>query len=45
VTPLNQQPPPVITPVPEPSTIFMFLISLAVSVWALLRISPRKEAE
>ena len=45
VTPPNQQAPPLITPVPEPSTIFMFLISLAVSVWALLRISPRKEAE
>jgi hypothetical protein len=43
VTPPNGPQPP-ITPIPEPSTVYLFLISLAVSIWVLLRISQKNEA-
>jgi hypothetical protein len=37
--------PPPVTPIPEPGTIYLFLISLVVSVWMLLRISPKDKSQ
>ena len=44
-TPPGVTPPPDVLPVPEPHSIYLFLVSLGVSLWALLRMSPKDEAE
>jgi hypothetical protein len=40
-----QAPPPAVAPVPEPSSLYLFLISLVISVWALVRMTPRDESD
>jgi hypothetical protein len=34
-----------VTPVPEPSSIYLFLLSFVVSVWALMRMTPKDKSE
>jgi hypothetical protein len=45
VTPPATPPTPPVAPIPEPSTVYLFLISLMISVWALLRISQKDKSE
>jgi hypothetical protein len=47
VTPLPVKPPtpgpPDSTPIPEPNTLGLFLVTLVISVWALVRMTPKDE--
>lgn len=45
VTPPATPPTPPVAPIPEPSTVYLFLVSLVISVWALLRISSNDKSE
>jgi hypothetical protein len=46
INPVVPQPsPPAVSPVPEPSTVCLFLLTLLIAGWALLRISSNNEGE
>jgi hypothetical protein len=46
ITPLTPVPPPSVSPVPEPgSAFYLFFLSLAASLWAIWKLSPKEQAE
>jgi hypothetical protein len=46
VTPLTPAPPPTVSPVPEPgSALYLFCLTLAASLWAIWKFSPKEQPE